>query len=151
MDKLESWLQRRGFDLELEDGGDDSVCFDTMNVLINSRLSPSSKLATLLHECGHIAVFQQRLKDRRARVAGSTFHQFVRTSSIRDSRLTRRSRIDTVTEEIEAWDRGEAIAKRLKIRYNKKLFANIRTKSLMTYFRWTVKGSKVVVRQKRGR
>lgn len=136
-EKLEKWLERRGFDLEMEDGADDSVCFTTKSVAINSRVCESTQLATLLHECGHVDVYHSRLKDKRKKVAGSTYRQFVRNCG--DSRRERALgvRIGIVDEEIEAWDRGEAIAKRLKIKYSKKLYQLLRTKSLMTYFRWT--------------
>jgi hypothetical protein len=138
MEKLTLWLRRRGFKLEREAGADDCVCFDTARVLINSTASHETQLSALLHECGHVDVFQKRLKNRRARVAGATFGHWARTSNTK-SRQALRVRISVVTEEIEAWDRGEVIAKRLKIRYNRKSFQNVRTRALMTYFRWTAR------------
>jgi len=143
MEKLSLWLRRRGFRLEREAGADDCVCFATARVLINSKAAPASQLSVLLHECGHVDVLQHRLKNRRVRVAGATLGQWGRTSNTR-SRQNLGVRISVVTEEIEAWDRGEAIAKRLKIRYNRKTFKNVRTRALMTYFRWTA-------RRRRGR
>ena len=136
------WLRRRGFKLEREAGADDCVCFDSARVLINSKASRESQLSALLHECGHVDVLQKRLRNKRRRVAGATLGHWARTSNTK-SRRALRVRINVVTEEIEAWDRGEDIARRLRIRYNKKTFQNVRTRALMTYFRWTA-------RQKRG-
>lgn len=136
MDKLTSWLRRRGFELVLAAGASDCVCFETARVIINSKPPRQSQLSTLLHECGHVDVLNARLKNRHARVAGATLGNWMRTSNTK-SRRALRIRINVVTEEIEAWDRGEAIAKRLKIRYDRKTFQNIRTRALMTYFRWT--------------
>lgn len=136
MDKLESWLERRGFDLELSRGADDSVCFTTCVVSINSRSSERTQLYTLLHECGHITVFEQRMKDRKRRVAGSTFRQFWNNCGNARRERAKAVRIGVLTEEIEAWDRGEALASRLKIPYNKKAYHQLRTRSLMTYVRW---------------
>lgn len=146
MDKLRGWLRRRGFALKFEDGGDDSVCFTTSTVIINSRLSEQSIISTLLHECGHVDVLQQRLKNRTARVAGSTFRQFVRTCGDARKQRSLGVKIDMVCEEIEAWDRGEVIAKKLKLKYNKKKYRIIRTRSLMTYFRWTARRRQVLRR-----
>lgn len=130
------WLRRRGFRLKCEAGADDCVCFATARVLINSKATPASQLSALLHECGHVDVLQHRLKNRRVRVAGATLGQWGRTSNAK-SQQKLGVRISVVTEEIEAWDRGELIAKRLKIRYNRKTYKNVRTRALMTYFRWT--------------
>jgi len=136
MEKLRAWLKRRGFGLEVQAGAEDCVCFQSAMVSINSRLTPQSRLAALLHECGHVDVLHKRLKNRRKPVAGATLRQWGSTVNPEGMRRMR-VRINVVTEEIEAWDRGEAIAKRLKIRYNKKSFDRARTRALMTYFRWT--------------
>lgn len=143
MEKLSNWLKRRGFDLERERGAEDCVCFSSSTVFIDASASQEAQLATLLHECGHVDVLQERLKNKRLKVAGATLGRWARTSNSR-SRRALRVRISVVTEEIEAWDRGEALARRLKIRFNRRTFDNVRTRALMTYFRWTAQ-------QKRGR
>ena len=134
MQRLKKWLAQRDFDLELEDGADDSVCFDDKTVYINSKATKNSQLSTLLHECGHVHIFMERHQNRKRRCAGATWAQWNRLPSTR--RLPLKDKILTVTEEIDAWDRGMDLRKKLNIRVPLRTYRMVRTRSLMTYIRW---------------
>jgi len=43
-----------------------------------------------------------------------------------------------IQEEFEAWEKGEGLAKQLKLKINKKKFLKLKLKSLFTYFEWAV-------------
>lgn len=137
MEKIRKWLAREGFSLHIKPGICE-VCCEEKIVTINENEIPASKIISALHECGHIAIWKCRVRNPRRKLCGSTLGASNRLLNKVDSKMSRTERIAVVEEEIEAWNRGERLAKRLKIRVNKKLFMSGRTKALMTYQRWCV-------------
>ena len=93
-------------------------------------------IATALHECGHVLVHQARHKRKNERIAGVS-KQDQEHQVGRYSKRTKKRHIAEVTEEIEAWERGWELGKRLKIRIAKKYYENVRVRALMTYMRWS--------------
>lgn len=134
MDKLSRWLQRKNYD----------ICFDTVNmvifktehkgtVYINSKSKKAIQLISMMHECGHVIIHQMRTKNPKKRIYGCTLMEWLRRTGRCKKKKT--SAIATLDEEINAWELGERLSKRLKIKYNKKKFELDRVKSLMTYVR----------------
>jgi hypothetical protein len=138
MEKIRKWLTQNGFSLNLRFRGEDEVCFTTRSVTINSASRSWTKINSLLHECGHIAIWKCRRKNSRKKVSGSTLGSSDRIMTSSATKLNKTDRLALVTEEIEAWERGEKLAKRLKIRYSLARFRADRTRALMTYQRWSV-------------
>jgi hypothetical protein len=134
MEKLRVWLKRRGFDLNISPGLIDSVCFDSQIVSIDSRMRLDSKLSTLLHECGHVEVLFSRVRNPKKRFGGATLKEWLK-NNMSGVRPTKHSKICNVAEEIEAWDRGELLAKKLNLRLRMKTFRCVRTRALLTYVR----------------
>jgi hypothetical protein len=134
MQRLEKWLEQRNFSLEVEVGADDSVCFEERTVYINSKTTKNAQLSTLLHECGHVHIFMERQRCKRRRCGGATWSQWKRLPDT--NRLPLKDKILTVAEEIEAWDRGLDLRKKLRIRVPLRTYRMVQTRSLMTYVRW---------------
>ena len=138
--KLKKWIHRQGFKLSQEPGQTDCVLFDPVNaIFINSKSSRDSRIATILHECGHIMVRSGRHnaheRESKNPIVGVTFTE-LEDGTGRYRPKSKSKAIAIITEEIEAWNRGWHLKKRLKIRISKKRFDAIRTKALMTYMRF---------------
>lgn len=139
MQRLEEWIGTRGFELECSPGAEDCVIFgSTRMVSINSRQSRRSKIATLLHECGHILIYEARRRSKNpARpVAGASFRDW-ETETRRYAPKSRSRKVAVLTEELEAWERGWALGRRLRSGISKKYYDGIRIKAVMTYVRAT--------------
>ena len=130
LEKLRRWLKRRAFSLRFCQRFND-VCFEKKQVRVQESLGRSSKVYTLLHECGHILVFLARRKKRTREVAGSSYYSWLRMqkSSSKNAQLA------SLQEEMVAWDRGFKLAKRLDIRVDKRKARVQRTRSVMSYVR----------------
>ena len=118
-------------------GAADEVCFDARCVTINARAAPGARVATLLHECGHVEVFRARAKG--ARVATATLRQWVASFRASASRQSRETRLAVLAEEIEAWEAGARLATRLGVRVPAATTRHVRTRALMSYARWTAR------------
>jgi hypothetical protein len=142
MDKVEDWLEKKGYSLSVEPDAKDEVHFEpTLCVFINSNQSRESKLHTALHECGHILIRKSRMRcghKGRKRCTGISAVEEQKGIG-RYKKSTTRRRMAVMTEEIEAWERGLTLARRLCIKVNKKRFENARIRALMTYCRWCCK------------
>ena len=124
--KVITWLENRGFDVQIEPGGDDSVCFDSGVVRVNSRTNTTSQLCTLLHEAGHVLVRASRKGGKR--VASLTEGG--------DKSFTLRQRLVAIIhEEFEAWERGERLAKRLNVKLPRAHYRRMGARCAMTYVR----------------
>jgi hypothetical protein len=138
--KIRKWLKHKGFQLKIEPGVRCRVFLRSKIIFINKNLTVSSQLSSLLHECGHVEIFKSRLFSPQKRVSGSTLNEWLDDD---DSRYaTKRSQISELTEEIDAWTRGELLANKLKIRIPRESFNNIRTRCLLTYVRRTARPKK---------
>lgn len=99
---------------------------------LSSQGSYQSRLATLLHECGHVIVWQRRRRDKTRRVCGASFHEWMQAKG-RCRVRTKRVALATLQEEMAAWDLGEKLARRLKVRFSLAHFERERTRALLTY------------------
>ena len=131
------WLAERRFRLVQGPGLVDCVSMDPMDrtVYINSRQCYESRLAATLHECGHVNIFLQRLRNPGRRYAGTTLCE-TELGEGRGSRRRRSSRVGVLEEEAAAWQYGEVLAEKLSVRYKKGFFDATRTRCLMTYVKW---------------
>ena len=140
MEKLKTWIKRRGYTLVLEPGVDDRVeCEDVKKVHLNSRQGKNSLLSLFLHECGHILIYEARSKQTSVKarpIAGCNRRDYL-SNKRRYGKNTCKRKVAIVTEEIEAWERGWELGRRLSIRLSKQKFENVRIKALMTYMRWS--------------
>jgi len=126
-DAVESWLYDRGYTVVQYTDAEDSVYYDSKEILINSRKHIESRFYTLLHECGHILVNDNR--DRLYTLSRET-------QAVMGHKPARKRRIAVLSEEVEAWKRGERLAARLGLEIDEEKFDLCRTNALMSYVEW---------------
>ena len=131
MEKLRAWLSKKGFELRLAPKGEDSVDFAERVVNVNQSDAYPIRLATALHECGHVEIFRRRVFNPQPAVAGATLRQWSRSKH-----RTVGEKLLQLQEELEAWTLGEALAKRLRVPLPPRCrkLAH-RSRSLMSYVR----------------
>ena len=141
MERLRLWLRRRGFALEAKPGADDHVLLLAEGggrVILDARQPLPVRLCRLLHECGHVAIDAKRRQGgwaaRAPRRAGATLRElYVGAGRLRARRLA--CELAQLHEEIEAWEEGEGLARRLRLRLPRGRFERERVQALMTYVR----------------
>ena len=142
MKKLSAWLKRKGFKIRFRPGSSDEVNWKPKFVQINSRTTKTTQVAVCLHECGHVLINESRLKQskqkKQRKIAGASYQED-EMSKGRMSRNTYTRKIAIITEEIEAWERGWNLSKRLGLKISRKKYENVRIKALMTYVNWVAK------------
>jgi hypothetical protein len=123
--RLVNWLSKRGFSFRFSIT--DTVDLDTMTVTVYPNSNLIYLLYTLLHECGHVAISEN-----------DNYEKEFKSLSIADDLDSRHSRSNIyrykkLKEEIDAWEEGKKLAKRLKIRLNKEDYDKYASKWFMTY------------------
>jgi Zn-dependent peptidase ImmA (M78 family) len=123
IDTLVHWANGRGYHVEIEKGGDDSICHISKLIEINSSNPPKIQVIRLLHECGHALIFDN----------GSTFN-FKQKREYDEGTVARK--VFTVIEEVEAWKRGRDLGKRLGIPIEEEEWEANMVKALKKYINW---------------
>ena len=121
------WIERRGYYIEMVRNGDDAVDRESKIMSINSSRSLETQLHIMLHECGHILVYEN---DSIVNGAEEVLTKYSDNSKI--------FKIFTVIEEIEAWKRGLSLAKRLGIPINKKKWNKDVARAIGSYMEWAL-------------
>jgi hypothetical protein len=112
--KVADWLERKGWTLYLArpDLMARPMAYaefaPEFEVRIDQRLAPRSQLYMALHECGHVLIGEHRKTPRP---------------------------IDQLAEEIEAWNRGRKLARRLRIPVDAHAWRSLRNRCLVSYAR----------------
>lgn len=126
------WISKKGWNVIFEKGGENGVVPALRNVTINTAMSKSTMLYSILHEAGHISLFSkpgyiEKYSDGYIRLA-----QGKNTKSLLH-------RMDVLAEELAAWDEGEEIAKGLSIEFDSSGYKAERNRSMKTYVEWVAK------------
>ena len=119
------WLEERGYYVEFDKSGDDSVDRIAKVVSINTTRSEETQLYIILHECGHILVAES---DIIVNGIDEVLEKYSYSSKI--------YKTFTVIEEVEAWKRGLALARRLKIPINKEKWNRDVSRAIYKYMLW---------------
>lgn len=129
LDILIVWANNKGYDIELSPEADNCICEITKLIEINSSASPETQVIRLLHECGHVLIFEN-----------GSVHNFQEKKKYAEHTVGHK--VFTVIEEAEAWRRGGELAKRLKIPINQDVWEKSMVKALKKYINWAAKGVK---------
>lgn len=121
MRRVLEWCEARGIEVETHSAPSEyEIASRTIRV---QRGSAEAMLISLLHECGHA------LCDRsRAKLWPNGYANLAASGSLQHD-------IECLAEEIEAWRRGERLAKRLGVRLNLRRYRRARNAALATYAR----------------
>lgn len=126
IDSLIFWADDYGYSVGFSPNGEDSISSDAKYIEINSNSTIETQLYTLLHECGHLLIYNN----------GSTFG----FSDIHKnfSEKSNTHKVFTVIEEIEAWKRGRSLAKRLDIYVDDDAWNRRVCSAIKKYMIWAV-------------
>ena len=124
IDTLVGWLDEKGYSVEFDKKGDDSVALADKIVSINTTRSTETQLYILLHECGHVLI-----------------HNNDHLIGYREVQENFRERTDIhkvfqVMEEAEAWKRGRYLARRLGIEVNEEKWNKDLSRAFNKYIKW---------------
>lgn len=120
---LVSWAESKSYTVEFVKNGDDSICKISKQIEINSSRPLETQFYRLLHECGHALIFENGGK--------LNFEP-----NIQPKQDNAQIRTLTVIEEIEAWQRGLTLAKRLRIPVDEKKWEFLMLAAIRKYIVW---------------
>lgn len=127
INSLVIWAEERGYHVNFEHGGDNAICRYTKSIEINSKESLQHQFYALLHECGHILIFQQE-----------NFWDFKNKKDCGNNII---ERTYTVIEEIEAWKRAHKLAERLALPIVQEEWEGEMISAIRKYFKWSLKSN----------
>jgi hypothetical protein len=130
--KLEKWLTERRWILAWSYSDDDNVDFNRRLITINSNRTPQSQIFGIIHEIGHILLYES--PDYVVRFANSDEFKNRREKS----RETLKVRAESLGEEWEAWALGETLARRMALEIDYQSYYKARNRDLKSYAKWLV-------------
>ena len=125
-----NWLRTKGYTVEYSYNAVDEIQFADKKIIISTRTSPENRLYSLLHECGHLLEYNNSASYRKKYPLAERILLDARTQQ------SIQGRVETVGEEIEAWNKGEKLADRLGIKMNKQRYKKYAAKQVITYIDW---------------
>jgi hypothetical protein len=131
--KLIDWLWVKDWDLEFDYTGKDEMDPNSKCVTISTRQGAEKQLYSLLHECGHILVQSNETRYNKKFPAQAKRNCYL---SHRQLEKSRKYKVDVISEEIEAWERGKSLANRLGIYIDEDKFNEIKVACIFTYVEW---------------
>jgi hypothetical protein len=120
--KLEKWLKKKSFSIIFDKNVYDYIDFELNTIFIRSTLSNDSKVAGILHECGHLF---ERLNEN--------FNEMLPTINRIKRKNSLRCYIETLTDEIIAWQIGEKLIGELKLKIKVEKYRRLRDVNIKTY------------------
>tara|TARA_R110002020_G_scaffold312728_1_gene528118 strand:- start:4071 stop:4475 length:405 start_codon:yes stop_codon:yes gene_type:complete len=126
LEYLENYLLTE-YDIHVEFGRSevDAYYYEVDVIGINTKRPVELQLFCLLHEAGHAIVRRQQGFER----------EFAFVSQEGRTQL---SRVDTIKEEIEAWEEGKKLAYKLGINFNEFRWERYWRHQVYKYIRWAV-------------
>lgn len=120
------WVEKnKGYIVHFKSSGDlnyiDTV---TEEIVLDESIDPEVQTYILLHECGHILVWENGMM------------MGIEKKAARHNHATAEERTFTVIEEIEAWKRGLSLAKRLNISVNMVKWEEEMADAIGKYITW---------------
>tara|TARA_R110002074_G_scaffold21627_5_gene67028 strand:+ start:345 stop:761 length:417 start_codon:yes stop_codon:yes gene_type:complete len=100
-------------------------------ITINSQQSLETRLYTLLHEAGHVVLYEEY--DHRGLFPSIIYQPFKK-------RFSQASAVDVVRNEVLAWEVAYELAGTLGIEVDNKKWNNLRKKCLYEYCKWAARG-----------
>lgn len=124
LEKLIIWSSEKGYIVDISADGDNSVDRESKIISISSKRDLEYQVCVLLHECGHIQIFDNEgaLSMDKARVKWSS--------------TSRRYKTSILIEEVEAWRRGINLCKKLKLSINIDIIKLNMVNAILKYAKW---------------
>lgn len=139
IDKVVRWCNKRS--IKVFFGGRVRGKNQENGILVSRMQTPERQLHVLLHECGHKLIDVSKGKSKFEMGWSIVYESPMPSSSLQD-RFHHKH--DIVAEEIEAWERGLALARRLGVYLDSGSFTKTRMLCVKTYFKWAVQRKRLV-------
>ncbi len=135
-DQLCIWLDNKGWSVDVDYCVRDEIFFTGKYITISKRQGIEKRLYALLHECGHLLIQQNDTKYEESYPTQARMNQFCTNKQIERSKDYR---VETITEEIEAWKRGKLLADRMGLFVEEKNFRKLANECIYSYVEWAAK------------
>jgi len=124
LDKLIMWANERGYSVDVSPDGDNSVDGESKIIFISSKRTTDYQVCVLLHECGHIQIFENK----------GTLN--MTDSKSQWSEASRKHRASILIEEVEAWRRGINLSRKLKLSIDIDTIKLNMINAILKYAKW---------------
>lgn len=123
--KIQDWVNSKGYSIKY--GKTDTVDFDERVMTLNNSQYETNLIYTALHECGHILIERDS--------AYKTRYKSIHKADECDGRHYRSNiyKYKKIQEEIEAWEKGFKLSKKLGININKDKYDVYASKYVLGY------------------
>lgn len=131
--KLVDWCYKRGLEVlftKHENGTYDEV---EKLIIIAANALPEKQVFYLIHECGHHLIHQHPGNPNRFELG------YNETDPVAMKKFNHR--LACLEEEMEAWQRGRNLAKKLRLKLDEEGLNKLRVHCLQSYIRWANKKS----------
>ena len=127
---IEGWLAEHGYELVQATDEEDQAEFADGIVCINSRQHPETRFYTLLHEAGHVDIYENGAAE-----FADEHPMYVQAEPGR-SAASKAFRVSLLAEELEAWRIGRRLARAEDLFIDDAKFDKLMTSCVMTYINW---------------
>ena len=127
---VEEWLREHGYQLVQDTDEDDRVELEENVVYINSRQHPETRFYTLLHEVGHVDIYEN------AAAEFAADHPMYVQAEHGRSAMSKAFRVSLLAEELEAWRIGRRLAHAEDLFIDDAKFDKLMASCVMTYINW---------------
>lgn len=124
---LERWCNAKGYRVVCKPAAGDVVYYEKKLIVLDAKMSDEIMMYTLLHEIGHVRLFDSK---KYYRIYGYIFENFSKTS------LTYKCAI--LQEELDAWREGLKLAGMLDLYVNRRKWEVTKTKCIAGYLTWAL-------------
>jgi hypothetical protein len=136
LNKIINWINQYNFKIVFDKSSNQEIDFNMKIIKINKNTKLLSQIITLLHECGHLLIYNERQKYKNKIILNLNWKEW-KQIFIKKIRRLKRIKIAILEEEIEAWNRGAKLAKKLCIKIPCKSWNYHKIRSLLTYTKYT--------------
>ena len=127
---VEGWLAEHGYELVQATDEEDQAELAAGIVRINSRQHPETRFYTLLHEAGHVDIYENGAAE-----FADEHPMYVQAEPGR-SAASKAFRVSLLAEELEAWRIGRRLARAEDLFIDDAKFDKLMTRCVMTYINW---------------
>lgn len=124
-EKLATWLEKRKVVLEFIRIKGAEWDRYAKRISVSDQMKVEHQLYCTLHEVGHMLLENGK-------------HEVIQRNTYTPASQRNVQRVDILEEELMAWRRGEAVAKRLKLKIDYEEYNRYRARMVRTYMKWGI-------------
>ncbi len=132
LETLQTWAHKKGYDVDFDYLVRDEYRPADNLITICTRYGKEKQLYALLHECGHLILGKNESLYEKKYPSSAKMAYFQSNKKLERSH---KYKIDVISEEIDAWRKGQELAKRLDIYIDEEKYYSLMTKCVYSYVR----------------